>query len=63
MPTVIDWRSTSQTPSQITAAIERASTRAMTKLNWAWMFAALSDANMLLPVCPENFSRSTVPRP
>ena len=52
VPTVIDWRSTSQTPSQITAGDGRASTRAMTKLNWAWMFAALSDGEHALARLP-----------
>ena len=47
----------------MTAEIASASSRAMTKLNRAWMFAATSEACMLCSVWPENRSRSTTPRP
>ncbi len=63
VPIVIASRSTSHTPSQTTAEIASASTSAITKLNWAWMLAAISEARMLFSVCSENCSRSTVPRP
>ena len=62
VPIVIASRSTSHTPSQTTAEIASASTRAITKLNWAWM-SAISEARMLLLGLSENRSRSTVPRP
>ena len=63
VPIVIASRSTSHTPSQTTAEIASASTRAITKLNWAWMLDASTDACMLFAVWSEKRCRSTVPRP
>jgi len=60
---VIAERSTSHTPTHTTAAIDSASASATTKLNRAWMLAACNEACMLCPVCSENRSRSTWPRP
>jgi hypothetical protein len=63
VPGEIEPRSTSQKLNHRTAAIVRPSRTAMTKLNWAWIVAILSEARMLWSLCREKFARSTWPRP